>query len=72
MKLPVELLAQAEAAYPIGADDVTALRQRNAAASARELDGAVHFERRRAMLSATARESADLAFERYILSLIHI
>lgn len=66
MKLPVELLAQAEAAYPIGADDVTALRQRNAAASARELDGAVHFERRRAMLSATARESADLAFERYI------
>ncbi|QQB33179.1 DNA/RNA non-specific endonuclease [Achromobacter deleyi] len=66
MKLPVDLLAQALAAYPKRADEVAALRQRNAAESARQLDGAEHFARRRAMIAASARESADLAFERYI------
>ncbi|MCG2605891.1 MAG: hypothetical protein KBO60_22800, partial [Achromobacter sp.] len=66
MKLPVELLAQATAAYPRRADDMAALRQRNAAESALQLDGPAHFARRRAMISANARESADLAFERYI------
>ena len=38
----------------------------NAAESARQLDGPEHFARRRAMIAATARESADLALERYI------
>ncbi|CAB3706909.1 MAG: DNA/RNA non-specific endonuclease [Achromobacter sp.] len=66
MKLPVELLAQATAAYPRRADDMAALRQRNAAESALQLDGPAHFARRRAMISANARESADLALERYI------
>lgn len=66
MKLPIELLAKAVAAFPKRADEITALRQRNAAESARQLDGPEHFARRRAMIAATARESADLAFERYI------
>ena len=55
MKLPVDLLAQALAAYPKRADEVAALRQRNAAESARQLDGAEHFARRRAMIAASAR-----------------
>ena len=59
MKLPVELLAQATAAYPRRADDMAALRQRNAAESALQLDGPAHFARRRAMISANARDSAD-------------
>lgn len=66
MKLPIELLAKAVAAFPKRADEITALRQRNAAESARQLDGPEHFARRRAMIAATARESADLALERYI------
>jgi len=66
MKLPVGLLERAEAEFTKTPDDVSAFRARLAQSSAFVLDGQPHFEMRRAMLAASAREPVDLAFERYI------
>jgi len=66
MKLPVELLEKAESEYPKTAAEVATIRARSAASSALVLDGLPHFELRRSMIAASARESVDLAFERYV------
>ncbi len=66
MKLPVGLLEKAEAEFTKTPDDVSAFRAHLAQSSAFVLDGQTHFEARRAMIVASAREPVDLAFERYI------
>ncbi|MBG6076889.1 DNA/RNA non-specific endonuclease [Polaromonas sp. CG_9.11] len=66
MKLPVELLSKAEADYPKTPAQVRSLQSRIVSRSALVLDGLDHLERRRAMIAASARESASLAFERYL------
>ena len=66
MRLPVELLLRAEAEYPRNPAQVRSIRSRIASRSALALDGLDHLERRRAMIAASARESASLAFERYL------
>src|SRR5690348_14705701 len=66
MKLPVQLLEKAHSEFPKSPAEVTAARAHIAATPAFELDGQEHLERRRAMIVASAREPADLAFERYI------
>ncbi|MDK3025465.1 DNA/RNA non-specific endonuclease [Cupriavidus taiwanensis] len=66
MKLPIHLLDHAEAEFPKAAEDITRLRATIATKSARELDGLEHFALRRSMIAASAREPAEIAFERYI------
>ena len=66
MRLPVELLAKAQAQYPINPEKVTSIRSRIVSSSALALDGLNHVERRRAIIAASARENASLAFERYL------
>jgi endonuclease G len=66
MRLPVELLKRSEAAFQAAPAAVEAMRTHIATTSALALDGAEHFERRRDMIAASAREPAEIAFERYI------
>jgi endonuclease G len=66
MKLPVELLSKSEAEYQKSGAEMRAIRAHIASTSAMTLDGPEHFERRRAMIAATAVENVSDAFERYI------
>jgi len=66
VKMPVSLLDKAEAEYRKTPEEIKAIRRENASKSAIELDGPERAERRRAMLSVTAREDIADAFERYV------
>lgn len=66
MKIPVGLLEKAESEYPKTPLEMVAISAANAVTPARELDGPMHFELRRTMVAAAAREAPDLAFERYL------
>lgn len=66
MKLPLDLLQKAENEYPKDTAAIAKVQAHIAKTSAIELDGQPHFELRRSMIAATAREPVDLAFERYI------
>jgi len=66
MKLPVELLSQAEGEYPASPADIQKVRTRIAESTALELDGPEFVEDRRAVIAAASREELDIAFERYI------
>src|SRR5262245_11131575 len=66
MKLPVELLSKSEAEYQKPPAEIRAIRARIASTPAMTLDGPEHFERRRAMIAATAVEDVSDAFERCI------
>lgn len=66
MRLPVELLLKAEAEYPKNPAQVRSIRSRIVSRSALVLDGLARLERRRAMIAASSRESAGLAFARYL------
>lgn len=66
MQLPVDLLEKAIAEFPKAASDVAQLHAAIAGKSARELDGVEHFDLRRSMIAASAREPAEIAFERYV------
>jgi len=66
VKMPVSLLDKAEAEYRKTPEEIKAIRRDNATKSAVELDGPVRAERRRAMISVTAREDVADAFERYV------
>jgi len=66
MKLDVDLLRKAETEFPKSPDEVANLRASISGQTARELDGPEQYELRRHMIAASAREPAEIAFERYI------
>ena len=66
MKLPLDLLRRADAEFPRTPAEIATIRAHIAGTSARALDGAEHFELRRSMIAASAREPAEIAFERYV------
>lgn len=66
MKLDIELLRRAEQEYPRSADEVAQLREVIGNLSARQLDGPEQYALRRSMIAASAREPAEIAFERYV------
>ncbi|MCR6476096.1 DNA/RNA non-specific endonuclease [Variovorax sp. ZS18.2.2] len=66
MKLPVELLKKADAQGARSPAELAGAHARIAGSSAQALDGLEHFELRRSMIVASAREPASLAFERYM------
>lgn len=66
MKMPTKLIEQAAAQFNPDVEELRALRQRIATASAPELDDAATVERRRDMIAAVAPEAIVDAYERYI------
>jgi len=66
MLIPISLLQATEADCPFNPEQVAARREVIRTHTAEELDGPERAGQRRAMLSATAPESLELAFERYI------
>lgn len=66
MKLPVDLLQKAEREFKKDSAAIADIQAHIAKNDILTLDGPAHLKLRRTMIAATARESADLAFERYI------
>ena len=66
MKLPVALLQKAESEFQKDSAEIANVQADIANNDALTLDGPAHFERRRTMIAAAAREPVDLAFERYV------
>jgi endonuclease G len=66
MKLPINLIGQAEKEYAQSSGAIREIRERIAAQPAAALDGAKHYERRKEMIAAVAVEDVADAFERYI------
>ena len=66
MKLPVELIAQAEAQFKREPEEIAAIRERIKKTDARTLDGDKQFELRKEMIANVAREDVLDAQERYL------
>ena len=66
MKLPVELIARAEAQFKREPEEIAAIRERIKKADARTLDGNKQYEARKEMIANVAREDVLDAQERYL------
>lgn len=66
MKLPVRLLEKSATEFQKDKTEIDGIQAHIAKTPAITLDGQAHYELRRAMIAATAREPFDLAFERYV------
>lgn len=66
MKLPLDLIDQAEREYTQSPKAIRETRARITEQPAVTLDGQAHYERRREMIAASAAEDIADAFERYI------
>lgn len=66
MKVPIDLIEKARAAWNVSDKTIQTIRKRISTASALALDGQEHVERRKQMIAAVAAEPVADAFERYI------